>query len=102
MRHSSHWQGPEQHLNGASLDLGVMIGQLQAEMQIMRVEVSRQAVVLDTLMRLRAPEPRLSWTQEAREVIHVALAGAAIGLLIAGRIGAGDALALLKLALSGG
>lgn len=101
MRHHHH--EPGEHLNGATLDIGLMLGRLQGEMRQIRIEVERQGQMVARLMQRSAPiRNSPSFMSEAAEFLKLLLPIVAIGLLVAGRIGAGDALALLKIALSGG
>lgn len=102
MRHSHDRHEPErQNINGTSLDLGLMIGELREGQRQIWVEVRRQGDMLAVLMRQReAPKP--TGMQDAAEFVKLLLPICAIGLLIAGRIGAGDALAIFKIAFGGG
>lgn len=98
----------QQHLNGASLDLGMLLGEVVADVRQIRVaqqetqaEVKRQGKLLQSIVERQRAKPRSkksapprSTAADIKEWMSILTAVAVAAAIVSGKIATGDALGL--------
>lgn len=104
-----HHSTDQQHLNSASLDLGMLLGEVVADVRQIRVaqqetqaEVKRQGKLLQSIVERQRSKPKdrtTSMAAQVKEWLSILAAGAVAMAIVFGKIAWGDALGLfVKLA----